>query len=67
MVSDSDSEMNDLPPLTINEHFAGAFEYKKGREELAKLHRINCLGSVKDKYRHEYSAGLFRCRRFGKF
>ena len=36
MLSDADSETNDLHTLTINEHFAKAFEYKKEREELAK-------------------------------
>ena len=36
MLSDSDSETNDLHTLSINEHFAKAFEYKKEREELAK-------------------------------
>ncbi|KAI9568797.1 Krr1-domain-containing protein [Boletus coccyginus] len=37
MLSDSDSDSNDLHTLTINRHFAKAFEYKKEREELAKL------------------------------
>ncbi|KAG8221253.1 KRI1-like family-domain-containing protein [Butyriboletus roseoflavus] len=46
MISDSDSETNDLHTLTINEHFAKAFEYKKEREELAKL---------KEKYGSDYS------------
>ncbi|KAF8554912.1 hypothetical protein OG21DRAFT_1508303 [Imleria badia] len=46
MLSDSDSETNDLHTLTINEHFAKAFEYKKEREELTKL---------KEKYGSDYS------------
>jgi len=33
MLSDSDTEDH---TLTINEHYAKAFEYKKEREELAK-------------------------------
>ncbi|KAG6861693.1 hypothetical protein C0995_013262 [Termitomyces sp. Mi166 len=40
MFSDSDSEGSDvqsLHQLTINEHYAKAFEYKKEREELQKL------------------------------
>ena len=36
MLSDSDSETDNLHTLTINQHFAKAFEYKKEREELAK-------------------------------
>lgn len=32
---DSDSE-NDIDQITINEHYAKAFEYRKEREELAK-------------------------------
>ena len=36
MLSDSDPETNNLHTLTINQHFAKAFEYKKEREELAK-------------------------------
>ncbi|KAG0708614.1 KRI1-like family C-terminal-domain-containing protein [Suillus ampliporus] len=35
MLSDSDTE--DIQTLTINEHYAKAFEYKKEREELSKL------------------------------
>ncbi|KAJ8595431.1 hypothetical protein M405DRAFT_878190 [Rhizopogon salebrosus TDB-379] len=35
MLSDSDTE--DVHTLTINEHYAKAFEYKKEREELVKL------------------------------
>ncbi|KAH0829126.1 KRI1-like family C-terminal-domain-containing protein [Lanmaoa asiatica] len=46
MLSDSDSESDDVHTLTINEHFAKAFEYKKEREELAKL---------KEKYGSDYS------------
>jgi protein KRI1 len=34
MLSDSDTE--DVHTLTINEHYAKAFEYKKEREELVK-------------------------------
>ncbi|KAF8648547.1 hypothetical protein AX16_006251 [Volvariella volvacea WC 439] len=37
MLSDSESENEDLHRLTINEHYAKAFEYKKEREELQKL------------------------------
>lgn len=36
MLSDSDSDAESLHQLTINEHYAKAFEYKKEREELAK-------------------------------
>ncbi|KAI8978185.1 KRI1-like family C-terminal-domain-containing protein [Trametes punicea] len=36
MFSD-DSEVEDIHTLTINEHYAKAFEYRKEREELAKL------------------------------
>ena len=36
MLSDSDSETNDLHTITVNEHFAKAFQHKKEREELAK-------------------------------
>ncbi|KAG1772093.1 hypothetical protein EDD22DRAFT_976667 [Suillus occidentalis] len=43
MLSDSDTE--DIQTLTINEHYAKAFEYKKEREELAKL---------KDKYGSDF-------------
>lgn len=35
LLDESDSE-GDLDQLTINEHYAKAFEYKKEREELAK-------------------------------
>ncbi|KAG6866685.1 hypothetical protein C0991_000795 [Blastosporella zonata] len=48
MLSDSDSEGSDgqsFHKLTINEHYATAFEYKKEREELQKL---------KDKYGSDY-------------
>ncbi|CAE6474455.1 unnamed protein product [Rhizoctonia solani] len=40
MLSDDESEISnneDLHQLTINEHYAKAFEYRKEREELAKL------------------------------
>ncbi|KAF8891880.1 KRI1-like family C-terminal-domain-containing protein [Infundibulicybe gibba] len=37
MLSDSESENGSVHRLTINEHYAKAFEYKKEREELAKL------------------------------
>lgn len=33
---DSDSEVESVDGLTINEHFAKAYEYRKEREELAK-------------------------------
>ncbi|RDX56693.1 Krr1-domain-containing protein [Lentinus brumalis] len=36
MLSD-DSDFEDIQTLTINEHYAKAFEYRKEREELAKL------------------------------
>ncbi|KAI0740658.1 KRI1-like family C-terminal-domain-containing protein [Earliella scabrosa] len=36
MLSD-DSDVDDIHTLTINEHYAKAFEYRKEREELAKL------------------------------
>ncbi|KAI0333246.1 Krr1-domain-containing protein [Cubamyces sp. BRFM 1775] len=36
MLSD-DSDVEDIHTLTINEHYAKAFEYRKEREELAKL------------------------------
>lgn len=35
MLSD-DSDGEDIQQLTINEHYAKAFEYRKEREELAK-------------------------------
>lgn len=35
MLSD-DSDVEDIQQLTINEHYAKAFEYRKEREELAK-------------------------------
>ncbi|QRV98074.1 Kri1 family protein [Ceratobasidium sp. AG-Ba] len=40
MLSDDDSDysdQSDIHQLTINEHYAKAFEYRKEREELAKL------------------------------
>ncbi|KAG1836085.1 KRI1-like family C-terminal-domain-containing protein [Suillus subalutaceus] len=46
MLSDSDTE--DIQTLTINEHYAKAFEYKKEREELAKL---------KEKYGSDFEDG----------
>ncbi|EPQ55289.1 Krr1-domain-containing protein [Gloeophyllum trabeum ATCC 11539] len=46
MLSDSDNE--DIHQLTINEHYAKAFEYRKEREELQKL---------KDKYGSDYEEG----------
>ena len=39
MLSD-DSDTEDIHQITINEHFAKAFEYRKEREELAK--RTSC-------------------------
>lgn len=36
MFSDSESENEDNHQLTINEHYAKAFQYKKEREELDK-------------------------------
>ncbi|EIW53933.1 Krr1-domain-containing protein [Trametes versicolor FP-101664 SS1] len=36
MLSD-DSDVEEIHTLTVNEHFAKAFEYRKEREELAKL------------------------------
>ncbi|KAL1662664.1 KRI1-like family C-terminal-domain-containing protein [Schizophyllum commune] len=37
LLSDSEGEEDDLNLLTINEHYAKAFEYKKERQELEKL------------------------------
>ncbi|KAI5986902.1 KRI1-like family C-terminal-domain-containing protein [Pisolithus albus] len=37
MLSDAETESDDLHTLTVNEHYAKAFQYKKEREELAKL------------------------------
>ncbi|KAG8702226.1 hypothetical protein FRC08_003625 [Ceratobasidium sp. 394] len=48
MLSDDESDnsdQGDLHQLTINEHYAKAFEYRKEREELAKL---------KDKYGSDF-------------
>lgn len=43
MLSDSDSEsVGDNVLLTINEHYAKVYEYKKEREELAKC---TCLAA----------------------
>lgn len=39
---DSDSE-EDFNQLTINEHFAKAYELKKEREELSKCEPKQCL------------------------
>ncbi|KAI6029388.1 Krr1-domain-containing protein [Pisolithus microcarpus] len=36
MLSDAEAESDDLHTLTVNEHYAKAFQYKKEREELAK-------------------------------
>lgn len=36
MLSDSESETENVHTFTINEHYAKAFEYKKEREELEK-------------------------------
>lgn len=36
MFSDSESDNESLHRLTINEHYAKAFEYRKEREELDK-------------------------------
>ena len=36
MLSDSDSELGDLHTLSVNDHYAKAFQYRKEREELAK-------------------------------
>ncbi|KAG1856903.1 KRI1-like family C-terminal-domain-containing protein [Suillus tomentosus] len=46
MLSDSDTE--DIQTLTINEHYAKAFEYRKEREELTKL---------KEKYGSDFEEG----------
>jgi hypothetical protein len=46
MLSDSDSEENDCHTLTINEHFAKAFQYKKEREELAKCEPTSPIYAV---------------------
>ncbi|KIM64022.1 hypothetical protein SCLCIDRAFT_1213853 [Scleroderma citrinum Foug A] len=37
MLSDSDREAGDLHTLTLNDHYSKAFQYRKEREELAKL------------------------------
>lgn len=36
MFSDSDSDTESIHQLTINEHYAKAYEAKKEREELSK-------------------------------
>ncbi|KAG2055514.1 hypothetical protein BDR06DRAFT_321017 [Suillus hirtellus] len=46
MLSDSDTE--DIQTLTVNEHYAKAFEYRKEREELTKL---------KEKYGSDFEEG----------
>ena len=43
MLSD-DSDVDDIHTLTINEHYAKAFEYRKEREELAKRMSKSCKG-----------------------
>ncbi|CAE6425253.1 unnamed protein product [Rhizoctonia solani] len=51
MLSDDESEISNdehLHQLTINEHYAKAFEYRKEREELAKL---------KEKYGSDFEGG----------
>ena len=40
-LSTSSEDEGDLHQLTINEHYAKAFQYRKEREELAK--RTQCL------------------------
>ncbi|KAF5355471.1 hypothetical protein D9758_006312 [Tetrapyrgos nigripes] len=37
MLSDSESDSGDVHQLTVNEHYAKAFQYRKEREELDKL------------------------------
>ncbi|KAG6857754.1 hypothetical protein H0H87_004170 [Tephrocybe sp. NHM501043] len=63
MLSDSEgSEGGDLHKLTINEHYAKAFEYKKEREELQKCtwlcpdhgHNTQLQSTVKDKYGSDF-------------
>ncbi|KAG2133678.1 KRI1-like family C-terminal-domain-containing protein [Suillus bovinus] len=44
----SDSDTDEITDLTINEHYAKAFEYRKEREELAKL---------KEKYGSDFEEG----------
>ena len=39
--STSSEDEGDLHQLTVNEHYAKAFQYRKEREELAK--RAHCL------------------------
>ncbi|KAG5650999.1 hypothetical protein H0H81_010258 [Sphagnurus paluster] len=48
MLSDEGSDVEDIHKITINEHYAKAFEYKKEREELQKL---------KEKYGSDYEDG----------
>ena len=46
MLSD-DSDVDDIHTLTINEHYAKAFEYRKEREELAKRMSKSCKGGAR--------------------
>lgn len=39
----TDTETEDIHTLSINEHYANAFEYKKEREELLKCACRSCL------------------------
>ncbi|KIY63150.1 Krr1-domain-containing protein [Cylindrobasidium torrendii FP15055 ss-10] len=48
MLSDSESDNGEAQKLTINEHYAKAFQYRKEREELEKL---------KAKYGSDYEEG----------
>ncbi|THH07868.1 hypothetical protein EW145_g3091 [Phellinidium pouzarii] len=48
MLSDSESGVDDVHQLTLNEHFAKAYAYKKEREELSNL---------KDKYGSDLEEG----------
>lgn len=43
ILASDDSDTEDINQLTINEHYAKAFEYKKEREELAKRARITLV------------------------
>ncbi|KAG8932321.1 hypothetical protein FRC02_001328 [Tulasnella sp. 418] len=72
MLSDSDDDDSDLHQLTINEHYAKAFSYKKEREELAKClsadrslitllfcsaRLTNVILTVKEKYGSDFDEG----------
>ncbi|KAG8961488.1 hypothetical protein FRC03_005330 [Tulasnella sp. 419] len=75
MLSDSDDDVkddSDLHQLTINEHYAKAFSYKKEREELAKClsadsslitllfcsaRLTNVILTVKEKYGSDFDEG----------